>query len=235
MGIKKKLRRIILNYNINKKFGQHKVDKIIETDWHKHNINRIALINSAIKKVLNQKGDCNYLEIGCDNNIVFNSIILPEKNKIGVDPKQGGNHRMTSDEFFNQNNINFDVIFIDGLHHYDQCQNDVINSLKFLNINGYIFIHDLLPLNWKMELVPRIQGNWSGDVWKVGYELSQIKDLDFKIANIDSGVGYLKKKRDVNYIKIPSLKDKRFKDYIKIFEKLPLINPNEALQEISDE
>ena len=235
MGIRKKLKRIIYNYNINKKYGQYKIDETIITDWDKYNINRIALINSAIVKILNEKKDCKYLEIGCDDNFVFNSLILPDENKIGVDPRQGGNHRMTSDEFFIQNNKNFDVIFIDGLHQYEQCQRDVINSLKFLNINGYIFIHDLLPLNWKMELVPRIQGHWNGDVWKVGYELSKIKGLEFKIANIDSGIGYLKKKNDIEYIKLPELLNKRFKDYLNIYNELPLINPIDALKEINNE
>ena len=235
MGIRKKLKRIINNYNISKKFGKYETNKIIKNDWHKYNINRIALINSAVRKILNEKKDCKYLEIGCDDNFVFNSIILPNENKIGVDPRQGGNHRMTSDEFFSQNKKNFDVIFIDGLHHYEQCQKDVINSLKFLNLNGYIFIHDLLPLNWKMELVPRIQGHWNGDVWKVGYELSLLKNLEFKIANIDSGIGYLKKTSDIKYIKLPDLLNKRFKDYLNIYNKLPLINPIDALREINNE
>ena len=235
MGIRKKLKRIINNYNISKKFGQYETNETIKNDWYKYNINRIALINSAVRKVLDKKKDCKYLEIGCDDNFVFNSIILPNENKIGVDPRQGGNHRMTSDEFFSQNKKNFDVIFIDGLHHYEQCQKDVINSLKFLNLNGYIFIHDLLPLNWKMELVPRIQGHWNGDVWKVGYELSLIKNLEFKIANIDSGVGYLKKTKDIKYIKLPELLNKRFKDYLNIYNELPLINPIDALKEINNE
>ena len=235
MGIRKKLKRIINNYNISKKFGQYETNETIKNDWHKYNINRIALINSAVRKILDKKKDCKYLEIGCDDNFVFNSIILPNENKIGVDPRQGGNHRMTSDEFFSQNKKNFDVIFIDGLHHYEQCQKDVINSLKFLNLNGYIFIHDLLPLNWKMELVPRIQGHWNGDVWKVGYELSLLKNLEFKIANIDSGIGYLKKTSDIKYIKLPELLNKRFKDYLNIYNELPLINPIDALREINNE
>lgn len=235
MGIRKKLKRIINNYNISKKFGQYETNETIKNDWHKYNINRIALINSAVRKILDKKKDCKYLEIGCDDNFVFNSIMLPDENKIGVDPRQGGNHRMTSDEFFSQNKKNFDVIFIDGLHHYEQCQKDVINSLKFLNLNGYIFIHDLLPLNWKMELVPRIQGHWNGDVWKVGYELSLLKNLEFKIANIDSGIGYLKKTSDIKYIKLPELLNKRFKDYLNIYNELPLINPIDALREINNE
>lgn len=235
MGIRKKLKRIINNYNISKKFGQYETNETIKNDWHKYNINRIALINSAVRKILDKKKDCEYLEIGCDDNFVFNSIMLPDENKIGVDPRQGGNRRMTSDKFFSQNKKNFDVIFIDGLHHYEQCQKDVINSLKFLNLNGYIFIHDLLPLNWKMELVPRIQGHWNGDVWKVGYELSLLKNLEFKIANIDSGIGYLKKTSDIKYIKLPELLNKRFKDYLNIYNELPLINPIDALREINNE
>ena len=232
MGIKKKIKRYLHNYKINKKYGKFQSNKIIKTEWNKFFINRIALINAAVSNILKKNNECNYMEIGCDDNFVFNSIILPEKNKIGIDPKNGGNFKMTSDKFFEKNKKKFDVIFIDGLHHYEQCQKDVINSLRYLNKNGYIFIHDLLPLNWKMELIPRIQGHWNGDVWKVGYELSKIKNLNFKIANIDSGVGYLKKNDEIVYNKISELKDQRFKDYIKIYDQLPLIDPEEALKEI---
>ena len=57
---------------------------------------------------------------------------------------------MTSDTFFSQieKALKFDVIFIDGLHTYYQCQKDVVNSLNHLNNNGVIFIHDLLPKNY---------------------------------------------------------------------------------------
>ena len=125
------------------------------------------------------------------------------------------------------------MIFIDGLHHYDQCQRDVINSLNCLNINGFLFIHDLLPLDWRMELVPRIQGKWNGDVWKVGFELTKSKDLNFYIADMDSGVGFLQKtKTKFNYNKIDQLKDLRFIDYLKIYKQLPIIEPEKALHKI---
>ena len=71
---------------------------------------RHAFINKAISKFKN----CKYLEIGVDDNDVFNSIPLKMENKFGVDPCKGGNFRMTSDEFFkNYPNLKFDVIFID--------------------------------------------------------------------------------------------------------------------------
>ena len=98
-----------INYFIK---GENKI--IYEDNFY----NRIAFINKAISKFK----DCNYLEIGVADNTTFSSIPLPLRNKIGVDPSNGGTHRMTSDEFFNKNQKKFNVIFIDGLHIYEQCQ-----------------------------------------------------------------------------------------------------------------
>ena len=55
------------------------------------------------------------------------------KKRVGVDPVEGGTHKMTSDHFFSINKDNFDIIFIDGLHEYSQVMKDIKNSLKFLN------------------------------------------------------------------------------------------------------
>lgn len=49
---------------------------------------------------------------------------------------------MSSDKFFKINKIFFDVVFIDGLHKYEQCQRDCMNSMKFLNQGGIIIFHD---------------------------------------------------------------------------------------------
>ena len=76
------------------------------------------------------------------DNKSFNIIPLPKKQKIGVDPFKGGTHRMSSDKFFKINKIFFDVVFIDGLHKYEQCQRDCMNSMKFLNQGGIIIFHD---------------------------------------------------------------------------------------------
>ena len=102
-------------------------DTIIQIDWDKILFNRVSFIIAATQKFSN----CRYLEIGCDNNICFNSI--PVINKIGVDPDRGGNIKDTSDNFFKNNKNRFDVIFIDGLHIYEQCRRDVINALKVLD------------------------------------------------------------------------------------------------------
>ncbi len=189
--------------------------------------NRIAFINKAISKFT----DCNYLEIGVADNTTFSSIPLPLKNKIGVDPSDGGTHRMTSDEFFSKNEKKFNVIFIDGLHIYEQCQKDCINSLKFIEENGIILFHDLLPQNYLQEKVPRKSASWTGDVWKVAVELANSEDMDFKIANIDYGVGILKPGKNAKYKKIPDLNNMNFDDFLKKFyNNLPTINSEEAIK-----
>lgn len=47
---------------------------------------------------------------------------------------------MTSDKFFKK----FNVIFIDGLHNYKQYQKDCLNSIRSLEDEGIIIVHDFL-------------------------------------------------------------------------------------------
>ena len=82
-------------------------------------------------------------------------------------------------DFFEKNKEMFDVIFIDGLHLYSQCQKDCINSLKFLKDDGFIIFHDFLPRNAYEENVPPKQKEWSGDIWKVAVEINNSLNKDF--------------------------------------------------------
>ena len=160
----------------------------------------------------------------------FNSIPLKLKNKFGVDPESGGNYRLTSDDFFEKyKHIKFDVIFIDGLHHYLQCQRDAINSINSLNKNGVIFFHDMLPKNSFEEFVPRKQAAWTGDVWKVAVELNNSNNCEFKIINVDYGIGILKINDGFQYKKMPELLKLRYKDFLKYYKNFNLITSEEAL------
>ena len=76
-----------------------------------------------------------------------------------------------SDDFFKTSKDKFDVIFIDGLHTYDQVRRDVINSIKHLKEGGYIALHDMLPRNWKEQHIPIITGG-------VGQEMYGKLDLN---------------------------------------------------------
>jgi hypothetical protein len=191
--------------------------------------NRASFILRALNKFNLKK--CTYLEIGVCDNTVFNIIPLDLKNKIGIDPVRGGTHRTTSDIFFKNNKKKFDIIFIDGLHAYKQCQKDCLNSLKFLNKNGFIFFHDFLPRNPYEENIPAKQREWSGDVWKVAVELNNSKNIDFVIANIDRGVGIIRPKKKYNYYKMEELTKLNFNHFIKkYYPKLPVVNCKNALE-----
>ena len=94
----------------------------------KHTSCLIQLVNHIIKVDKLE----NYLEIGCQENNLFHSVTAVHKT--GVDPERGGTHRMTSDQFFAQNNKKFDFIFIDGMHTYEQVHVDIKNSIKVLKL-----------------------------------------------------------------------------------------------------
>tara|TARA_B110001454_G_scaffold197420_1_gene200894 strand:- start:88 stop:789 length:702 start_codon:yes stop_codon:yes gene_type:complete len=201
-------------------------DTIIHIDWDKILFNRVSFITTATQKF----EKCRYLEIGCDDNVCFKSI--PVLDKVGIDPDRGGNIKDTSDNFFKKNKKIFDVIFIDGLHHYKQCRKDVVNSLKVLDINGFIFLHDMTPRNWAEENVPRLKNTlWTGDIWKVAIELSKTKGIDFFVINADMGVGMLKKKKEnvVYHDDFENLKNSKFKDFLILNECVNYIEPDQGI------
>ncbi len=139
-----------------------------------------------------------YLEIGVQdpaNN--FDKIKC--KIKIGVDPDKyaGATCQITSDDFFkyvegimttNCKVIkDYDLIFLDGLHHADQVKRDFENSLKCLSDRGFIVIHDTLPTDEKYTHVPRDSKIWYGDVYKFACSLIRYHDIDYYTIDIDCG------------------------------------------------
>ena len=196
-------------------------------EYNKELFNR----SSFIMRCLSHKNikTCKYLEIGTCDNLVFDNIPLKISNKIGVDPEKGGTIRMTSDDFFSSNTTKFDVIFIDGLHEYEQCKRDLLNSLKNLNKQGIIIMHDCLPRNSFEEAVPRKQAIWNGDVWKVIAEINNSFGLDYVIANIDRGVGIVFPSTNYIYKEINDIKEKSFRDYINnYYPNFNIVNSEKA-------
>ena len=182
--------------------------KKLNYDWHKTS-SRFDIINKIIKK----KEFKSYLEIGCQSDINFSKIIV--NKKVGVDPQSGGTHRMTSDEFFEQNNSNFDLIFIDGLHLYEQVLRDIDNSLKILNDNGVILIHDCLPSKIWHQTIPQTHSSWNGDVWKSIVKSRTREDIDTYTIKADQGLGLIlkRKNKDILNHEIQNFKRLTFKEY----------------------
>ena len=186
-------------------------------------VNRLDLILKSIKKV----NATHYLEIGCDKNQIFNHINC--EKKIGVDPVRGGSVRMTSDAFFASNSDTFDVIFIDGLHHYDQVTRDVNNAIKVLNPNGIIIIHDMLPTHKDETSMPDpikspYSRYWLGDVWRLAFDLMERSDITFKLIAMDCGCGVITK---ISQTPITIKHSNTWEWYCDNLNKLPIVKYHE--------
>ena len=140
-----------------------------------------------------------YLEIGCQHNATFSRINI---HKVGIDPQHGGTLRMTSDEYFNVCCETFDIIFIDGLHLADQVEKDIKNSLKVLNTNGVIVVHDCNPATKASQERVICDGAWNGDVWKGFVKFRSYDNLNIFTVNVDFGCGIIKKQMNTNLITI---------------------------------
>lgn len=154
---------------------------------------RTEIINSLIEKY-NYKS---YLEIGLFNMLNFNSVKCEEK--VGVDPAVSkATYKMTSDDFFKQNNKKFDLIFIDGLHEHKQVLRDIENALNVLNENGTIVCHDMYPeTEYEARHVSEYHGDgsiWSGDCYKAWIDLRMSReDLKMYVIDCDFGTSIIRK------------------------------------------
>ena len=190
--INKKIYKI--NYIYNKIFKEN-FNKRLTFDWSSKPL-RFDVINNIIKI----KKYKNYLEIGCFENENFDKIYI--ESKTGVDPVSGGTVRDTSDNFFLKNQIFYDIIFIDGLHIYNQVRKDIANSLKFLKPNGIIILHDCLPLKIRDQMVPRSHEHWNGDTWKALVEIRTLENVDSYTILADNGLGVVFKRKNRNILNL---------------------------------
>jgi len=145
-----------------------------------------------------------YLEIGVETRINFLNIDCGVK--VSVDPNvPKATYRMTSDDYFS--NIEeyepseFDIIFVDGLHHADQVYRDIENSLSVLYEGGTIVCHDMNPQKCTDQIVPQHVQNrfdpspmWMGDCWKAWVKLrTERSDLQMTVLQFDTGCGIIRR------------------------------------------
>jgi len=195
-------------------------------------MNRIDVIQNIIDKI---KANI-YLEIGVRSGDAF--LKIKAKNKYGVDP----NFTITlwkkfryyfknpynifnkyfiieSDAFFDKeksrlSKSGIDVVFIDGLHTFHQSLRDVQNSLKYLNKNGIIVLHDCNPSSAAAALPAKsfediaksnplgFTGVWNGDVWKtIVYLRAAREDLNVFVLDCDFGLGIITKEQPESILK----------------------------------
>jgi hypothetical protein len=159
-------------------------------------VQRYDIINHLIEKYKL----INYLEIGVFKGENIKKIQAAHKD--GVDPGAEGfttpevNYPMTSDEFFKllegHDEIKYDIIFIDGLHHADQVEKDIKNALNHVVKGGFIVLHDCNPISYEAQLIPRQTVAWNGDTWKAFVNF-KLNNPSYKccVVDTDFGVGII--------------------------------------------
>lgn len=131
-----------------------------------------------------------YLEIGVNipaHN--FDRIDVPLKTGVDPNPAARATFTLTSDAFFAQlRGLQYDLVFIDGLHHAGQVARDFDNALRVLSPRGFIVLHDTNPAKEDHAVVPRAgRGTWCGDVYKFACSLQYYPDIDFVTVDFDNG------------------------------------------------
>ena len=148
-------------------------------------LNALAKINSASK----------YLEVGVAKGNTFNKVNVP--HKVAVDPRFRFNvqdhadqktifYEVTSDLFFSKlasQHDEFDLIYLDGLHTFEQTFRDFCASLRNSHKRTIWLIDDTHPSSW-IAAIPNQRSvfrlrkylrsrdtRWMGDVFKVVFAI----------------------------------------------------------------
>ena len=187
---------------------------------------RTDIINHLIKKNNYKR----YLEIGVrDPESNLNLIDIEYKD--GVDPAGRCNYPITSDDFFEQldENVKYDIVFIDGLHLDYQVEKDITNSLKHLSEGGTIVMHDCSPIKEEHQAEEYVVGTtWNGTTWKayVKFRMTD-ENLSMFVVDTDHGVGVITKGSQALFPKSDVLDFKLLNENRK--EILNLITPQQFL------
>jgi hypothetical protein len=135
-----------------------------------------------------------YLEIGVAKGVTFHAV--EARHKVAVDPYFAFTdrpapapgctvdyHEVASDRYFGtiaDDADRFEVIFIDGLHTFEQTLRDLNNALDYLAPGGIIVVDDVVPDSYAASLpdmndVRAVRAmlhmddnhSWMGDVYKL--------------------------------------------------------------------
>ncbi len=156
---------------------------------------------AMLKGLAKSKTDCNYFEIGTWRGESVANVASVAKHcvtlnlsdedllKMGMDKKYVGLHRFFSKDLKNVTHIEgnsqtfdfttyykqFDLIFIDGDHHYESVKNDTINAFKLLKEDSSIIVwHDYgnNPDDVRWDVLKGILDGTPADKQKYVYRVS---------------------------------------------------------------
>jgi hypothetical protein len=158
--------------------------------------------SEVISQFLNLNKESSYLEIGVNQGVTFNAI--EANRKVAVDPQfmfdtlaytipdKVEFFEVCSDEYFalaQAEDVKFDVIYLDGLHTFEQTLRDLLNAFSVIKPHGVVILDDVIPNSFDASLsdvdeafvirslaaqigaVWHFDGSWMGDVYKVVFFL----------------------------------------------------------------
>lgn len=153
-----------------------------------------------------------YLEIGVSKGATFRNVTF--ERKFAVDPHFRFRYKntlgemyyeTTSDAYFAglNDDVIFDCVFIDGLHHWEQALRDFDNTLQHTHANSLIVIDDVYPCDefsilrsqekavaMRLLKAPGVRhaNSWHGDVFKAAFMIAYFYP-DISFVTIDEGFG----------------------------------------------
>ncbi len=162
-----------------------------------HHSDFITLIASIYKPSI-------YIELGLYEGETFSKVIPYVKEAHGIDMVKKPSldllstknnvkiHYMTTDVFFESNNMNIDMAFIDADHSSISALKDFENCLSRLNPGGVIFMHDTDPCEDRL-----IHPGYCGDSFKIVPILEKRNDINIITFPItEAGLSMITKKDD---------------------------------------
>ena len=203
------------------------------------------LRHEFIQRFVDMTPNARYLEVGVSTGETFTRIKAGRKT--GVDPVYAFDHKadaeaddtahyevLTSDAFF-QKTIErgvkkFDVVFLDGLHTFEQILKDLLAAVQVVEESGIIVIDDVIPSDYTASVgdVPTMfalrraagsaDASWMGDVYKIVWFVETYMPF-FNYATIKENHGQMVLWRGANRairndVKVKDVAEKEFKDVV---------------------
>jgi len=216
----------------------------------------------VIQALIDSRGAKLYLEIGVQSGATF--FWIKARRKLAVDPRFAFGrldklrwirwnphnvfneyYAVPSDEFFSARAMmlarrGLDVVFVDGLHTYEQSLRDIENSLQYLRPDGVIVVDDCIPPNEPASRPTRPSGNapWCGDVWKALVHLrSTRRDLRVFVLDCVFGLGIVTKEPARTMLRYTEreIDALSFDDFKSLREDLLDLKPKKYLSEFLEE
>ena len=167
-----------------------------------------AEVNQALLDLFT---DASYLEIGVQAGHTFHALRAADKTAVDphfifdvraarADPanKACRYFEVTSDVYFSdiqERGKKYNMVFVDGLHTFDQTLKDLLNAVCCLKDDGIIVVDDVMPSSYQASIpeidlfesfasaVGSTDGSWMGDVFKVVFFIQEYLPL-FRYATV---------------------------------------------------